>query len=509
MSTMPLCFELPGNLTIEKLINQLSKKNNLQFISEHYTFKTFYDSFDWRLYRAELICERSQSKNSSQLRLINRSNGKSMYGVDIDTVPTFANEMHDNPLLEQVIPLLEMRALLPITTLELQVSRWAVVNKQQKHTLYLVIESYTELKHRLYIEPVAGYRKVIAQMHQFLTETLELKPTLQSVLVATLKTQGRKPGDYSSKFELSLEPTTPADKAVKDIYRQLLTAMKRNEQGTIHATDSEFLHDFRVAVRRMRTGLSQFKNLLPDEINRKYREHFAWLGQITTPVRDLDVYGLNFPAYQASLPEAMQKDLIPLQQLLIQKQLAAQKELAQQLTSSRYLVAMIDWEAYLKHAKTQVLQKHPALSIKELADQRIWKTYQKVMEQGMAIDDSSAAERLHDLRKTCKKLRYLIEFFQSLYPQPQMKAVLKTLKGFQDVLGDFQDYQVQETTLAEFSVEMRNHAVAEATFLAMDKLIENLETQRCQARAEMAGRFAKFNTSKNKTLFKKLFAGKA
>ncbi len=509
MSTIPLCFELPGNLTIEKLIHQLGKKNNLQFISEHYTFKTFYDSFDWRLYRAELICERRQSKNSSQLRLINRVNGKAIAHIETDSVPVFADEMQNNPVLAQLIPLLEMRALLPITTLELQVSRWVLVNKQQIHTLYLVIESYTELKHRLTLQPVNGYRKVVTQLCQFLTDTLDLKPAVQSVLQATLKTQGRKPCDYSSKFEIALEAQTPADKAVRDIYRHLLIAMKRNEQGAIHATDSEFLHDFRVAVRRMRTGLSQFKNILPDDISQKYSEHFAWLGQITSVVRDLDVYCLNFPRYQASLPLAMQADLTPLQRLLTQKQQVAQKQLAQELSSSRYLLAMIDWEAYLKHAKTPVLQKQPVLSIKTLADRRIWKTYQKVMEQGAEIDADSPAELLHDLRKTCKKLRYLIEFFESLYSEAQIKNLLKTLKSLQQVLGDFQDFQVQENTLAEFSLEMRRDQVAEATFVAMEQLIKNLAAQRNHARAELSTQFAKFASAKNKTLFKTLFAGKA
>ena len=58
-----------------------------------------------------------------------------------------------------------------------------------------------------------------------------------------------------------------ADIASKFIYSHLLKAIKDNEQGTIADTDSEFLHDFRVAVRRTRTGLSQLKVVLPDNIS--------------------------------------------------------------------------------------------------------------------------------------------------------------------------------------------------------------------------------------------------
>jgi CHAD domain-containing protein len=58
-----------------------------------------------------------------------------------------------------------------------------------------------------------------------------------------------------------------ADVAAKYIYSHLLKAIKDNEQGTIADTDSEFLHDFRVAVRRPRAGLSQLNPYLTHIIN--------------------------------------------------------------------------------------------------------------------------------------------------------------------------------------------------------------------------------------------------
>ena len=57
-----------------------------------------------------------------------------------------------------------------------------------------------------------------------------------------------------------------ADIAAKYIFSHLLKTMKDNEPGTIADTDSEFLHDFRVAVRRTRAGLSQLKGVLPDKL---------------------------------------------------------------------------------------------------------------------------------------------------------------------------------------------------------------------------------------------------
>ena len=111
-----------------------------------------------------------------------------------------------------------------------------------------------------------------------------------------------------------------ADIAAKYIYSHLLKAIKDNEQGTIADTDSEFLHDFRVAVRRTRAGLSQLKGVLPDKISATYAEFFSWLGQSTSPTRDLDVYLLNFAHYKSSLPAAIRDDLNPLYDFLLAKQ---------------------------------------------------------------------------------------------------------------------------------------------------------------------------------------------
>ena len=236
-----------------------------------------------------------------------------------------------------------------------------------------------------------------------------------------------------------------ADIATKYLYSHLLKAIKDNEQGTIADTDSEFLHDFRVAVRRTRAGLNQLKGVLPDKINIDFATFFSWLGQITGPTRDLDVYLLSFTAYKNSLPISIRDDLNPLRELLLNKQKIAQKELAKKLRSAKYLTKISEWEQFLKiQAVIKPTEINATLSIKQLADRRILKNYKRIVKEGSLITIDSPCESLHDLRKSCKKLRYLMEFFQSLYLEDKIKHFIKNLKGLQEVLGDFQDYAVQE-----------------------------------------------------------------
>lgn len=188
----------------------------------------------------------------------------------------------------------------------------------------------------------------------------------------------------------------------------------------------------------------------------------------------------------------------------------AQKELASKLASSHYQKQRAEWEHFLKKPiAKKTAGSNAELSIKTLADQRIWKVYKRLLNEGNAITDASPAEALHDLRKTCKKLRYLMEFFQNLYPENDFKVVLKALKGFQSVLGDFQDYEIQEVNLKKFSAEMMNKDAQANTFLAMGVLVQHLDTMRCKARNDFAGQFSLFKQVKNQQTFKNLFTHKS
>lgn len=510
MAEIPVNFEIPGNLTIEQLISRTAKKFPLQLTLQYYAVKAFYDSFDWRLYNAELICEFNQSSKFSRLNLINYRTGQLMFSTELEKVPRFAADFTDRQLAQQLLPLLEMRALLPLTRLNLQKYHVNILNQNEKTVVRFTIEEYEALKHRLTLQPIKGYHKVSTRLSQFFSEGLGLKVENKPLFISSLKNQGRKPGDYSSKLNLKLNPALSAQQAVKSIYQHLLQAIKLNEPGTIDATDSEFLHDFRVAIRRTRAGLSQLKTVSVDEITERYVPYFAWLGQITSPTRDLDVYLLNFEEYKASLPEEIRNHLNPLREFLKQKQKAAQQELVQQLKSKAYLSPLIDWENYLQQPPSQTADRiNPTLTIKQLADQRIWKVYRRVRKQGAMINDQSPATELHDLRKTCKKLRYLIEFFQSLYPAIEIKTLIKALKELQELLGDFQDTSVQEQALNQFSAEMRKNACPEQTFTAIAALVQVLDAKRCQARCDFAGCFGVFAGAENHRLFKSLFVSKA
>ncbi len=109
------------------------------------------------------------------------------------------------------------------------------------------------------------------------------------------------------------------------------------------------------------------------------------------------------------------------------------------------------------------------------------------------IGPDSPPEALHDLRKRCKELRYLLEVFASLHDPSQQWHAIREMKALQDCLGEYQDTQVQHAGLHEFAARMMDERRAPAaTLLAMGEIAAKLAERANAARREFAGRFAEF-----------------
>jgi len=140
-----------------------------------------------------------------------------------------------------------------------------------------------------------------------------------------------------------------------------------------------------------------------------------------------------------------------------------------------------EWRAFLEAPSrpgADRAAKQATAPIKRVADKRIRRMHRRVLDEGRAITDASPSEELHELRKSCKKLRYLMEFFQSLYPAADIKELIKQMKLLLDNLGGFQDLAVQAAHLRETAAMMQAAGAAPlGTLLAMGALIGHMLEQ--------------------------------
>ena len=510
-------FLLPPRLKADQLLANVKHAFRHHPEPPRLLQRTWYDSFDWRLYTNNSTLEGTRDGNEHTLLWRSLKGKQSDTRLKLQKAPRFARDLPRGHFRDRLEPLLEMRELIPKVRIRSRVNTLRILNKDEKTVAYLVVEENTlprqkglhsgKLDNRVVVIPVKGFPKPCMEVTNLLQEQ-GLAPAQDDLMLSTLSLFGETPGSYSSRLDLQLDPAMRADQASKLILHRLLDIMLQNEAGTRTGTDTEFLHDFRVAIRRTRSALTQIKRVFPQRTVDRYKTEFAWLGLMTSPSRDLDVYLLNFDDYRDRLPAHMQADIEPLRDFLIRHQNNEHRALVKALDSARYRRLVKNWTIFLEQpVNERTTLKNAARPVIEVACDRIWRVYRSAIREGNAITRESNADALHELRKTCKKLRYLMEFFQSLFPSSDIKELIRILKTLQDNLGDFQDYEVQVSTLKNFSHQMVAEGnVPPDTLLAMGILISDLEGRQHLAREEFSGRFLDFSQQHNQERFRKLFA---
>jgi CHAD domain-containing protein len=480
--------------------------------------RRFYDTFDWLAFDAGGAVEERLEEGRRQLLWHDLRGGRPSLAQQLDVDPGFAADLTAGPVKDRLLCVAGVRRLLRLLEVRSRVEVLRLLNDDEKTVVRLEIqqnrfpdsarERQGHLSVRFRLRPVRGYHEEFRQTLRMLEEDVGLSAARTPLVLEAVAAAGRRPGDYSTKLRFRLDPEQRADATVKEILLHLLDTIEANLAGTRDNLDSEFLHDLRVAVRRTRSALTQIKDVFPPEVVAEYKEQFAWVGQVTGPVRDLDVYLLDFDDYRESLPESLRPHLEPLRDFLHARYDEAQRNLAADLESGRFRDLLRDWRAFLETpVPERSALKHAMRPTKAVADGRIWRMYRRVRREGRAIQPSSPSVDLHELRKSCKKLRYLMEFFASLYPPDELRRLVKLLKALLDNLGKFQDLAVQADHLWKIAGEMAGEGCAGTdTLLTMGVLVGDLLDRQRAAREAFAATFAAFDEKQSHARFKSLFA---
>ena len=517
-----LIFNIPRNQSVKGIETLLKKNVNLSKQITSNIRRTYLDTFDWRIFNKGGVLEATTDNDKIWISLRSLGTGQIVGKFQVDQLPRFAWDVKTKGLRTKLKKILDVRALLPVVIVESHVLSFGVLNSQAKTMLRIEIQSDhvpcqsgsgrrqdkrpQALEKRIHLFPLKGYKKMLNQVCKLLQQECHLVPPKSDPLVTTLNSVGHMPGDITQELEM-IQPEQRADVAVKSIFMHLLDVMEQNENGIRHDIDSEFLHDFRVAIRRTRSLLDQMKNVLPEPRISRFSRDFSWLGKVTGPTRDMDVYLLTFDAYQRRLPLEIREDLMPLYEFLHRHKKMEHARMIKVLDTVRYKRLKKDWKNFLtaKPSVRSVLTNVDSPII-IVASQRVWHIYRKAIKQGRAIKSDSPATLLHELRKTCKKLRYMNEFFQDIYPRNKIRQLINNLKVLQDNLGEFQDLVVQQKSLRNFIQAMEQETgITDATRHAMNMLVARLEERDQQVRKEFSARFKKFTSSSNQQLYKQIF----
>jgi len=509
-----LIFQMPDGYSFGELESELASIHTFERERPFLEPLTLLDTFDWRLFNKSLalyLCG-----NRLSLQLLPDDDILSTLTTVIQ--PVIIEDLPESNLKRQLAPVVEMRALLKKAEVQRKTCSYRILNRDDKTVVRIIHEEVClpagDDQHpsavHLRVKPVRGYPKNFRNLVNHFAEAGCEYITESDIYMKILGAAGTKPGDYSSKLEIKLEPDMRSDEAVKRILRFLLEVMEKNEPGIQADIDTEFLHDYRVAVRRTRSALTQLKHIFPPEKTERYKNDFAYLGETTNQLRDLDVYLLNEGAYKSMLPVLLREDIAPMFAYLREKRSKSLTDVVNALVSVEYVHFKYDWEVFLnKPAAENREALYASRPIIDLAQEKIYKRYRSIIRDGRIALQDPQEKQLHVLRIECKKLRYLIEFFADLFPRKKITMVLKQLRKLQDNLGNFNDFCIQEQYLLEVSEELPvNEAQSRKTLLAIGCLVGALDNEKQSAQASFSETFTEFSNPENRKLFSNLFAHK-
>ncbi len=242
---------------------------------------------------------------------------------------------------------------------------------------------------------------------------------------------------------VALTPAIPIAQAFQRIAGECLAQLQGNV--TKLGLNPEYMHQARVAVRRLRSALSLFGIVFPEALADVVKE-LRWLMGYLGPARDWDVFVTQtLPQIAEQLPDnralaRLQADAAGL--LDTHRQAALEAVLSQRYT--RLILTL-----GLQLAR-QAEPPGGSVALGELATQTLTRQHKYVRRKGRHHAALNTAER-HALRIAAKKLRYAAEFFAGIYPHKRARLYLAALAALQDVLGALNDAAVTQRLLAELS----------------------------------------------------------
>ncbi|MGB7511802.1 MAG: CHAD domain-containing protein [Pelodictyon phaeoclathratiforme] len=473
--------------------------------------REFYDTFEWQAFNEGIAVV----KKRRTLLLADLNTGKETSSLPFAGSPSsfFSDTLPSSHLKAKLTALTNIRAFIKLCSIDAISTSYRILDDNQKTIATLTSEVLSlaskekqePFAHIFSLFPLKGFGDEMELLEKSLSsnhhEVREL--CFRELFVLNMHAAGRNIQDYSSKIQLDLDSDAPVHNSVRQLLQSTFSVMCANEEGIKRQIDSEFLHDYRVAIRRTRSILKQLKGVFDPEETTYYLNFFRELGKQTSALRDQDVYLLRQATYFDYLPPFLQPSLRPFFTDIALSRKKLHKTLCRYLASSEYRSFLGEWDAFAHRQSTPDPERSPnaSLSTGDVALHTIKKAWKKVIRHGRQISRETTDAELHALRIDCKKLRYLLEFFSSIFPHKSVAPVIGQLKELQDNLGDFVDYAVQLHFLRERLSALSPGKEELLLAASTGALIATLFQKQEEVRSKFHKTFASFDHEKTSELF--------
>lgn len=261
--------------------------------------------------------------------------------------------------------------------------------------------------------------------------------------------------------DVHLAPTMSSEEAFQVIARGCLRQLIANEPAMC-AGNAEALHQMRIALRRLRSAMSVFSELVADAELGRFNTELKWITAELGGARDLDVLVAEVlhPLREQSPQEP---GVAAFCRNFAQRRARAHKHAVESVRSARFRALALDVAEWIEIGPwtrndddLARLRREQAVALRaadELAGR--WK---KLTKKSKSPKRLGIAER-HKLRIRAKKLRYAVEFFADVFPGKKRAkrcgAALSSLKDLQDALGALNDVATREELMSRAALAKR------------------------------------------------------
>lgn len=240
------------------------------------------------------------------------------------------------------------------------------------------------------------------------------------------------------------------------------------------AYDVGCLHQMRVGLRRLRSALAGFKDVLQAPV--ELQQEIAWLATELGTARDWDVLvGSTLPATAAAFPgDARLGDV---QRAAAARSNEFHEAVSAAVGSQRYTLLILAFTRWVhgcgwRETLSQRDQRRLSARGAEFGHHLLTNIRRRLLKRGGKVHEANP-EVLHRLRIAVKKMRYATDFFQSFYPSKQAQCHREALETLQDDLGLLIDAAVADHLLAILT-DVQPH-LAEGAELVRDHLESSID----------------------------------
>jgi inorganic triphosphatase YgiF len=235
-----------------------------------------------------------------------------------------------------------------------------------------------------------------------------------------------------------------------------------NAEAVAAGVDSEFVHQLRVGVRRLRSLFKFATAVAPPERIAPLAEELSWLGTTTGAARDWDVFvAETLASITPQLETTELRRALGRLKARATRLRVAQRGAIREAASSPRLTRLLLGLGMLFMEIGKSRAAHATAPARALADAELDRCDKRLAKRVRGLRHAPPAQR-HRARIAAKKLRYAVEFFAPLYSRPRASDYIDALAKLQEALGKLNDLATAGRLVSELAPKDASRESAEA-----------------------------------------------